>query len=59
VEDALLDPLRDAGIVVQVMDSANAAATFNFLAEEGRAVGAALMPIAPFSARKEQEQGQW
>ena len=59
VEDALLDPLRNAGIVVQVMDSANAAATFNFLAEEGRAVGAALMPITPFSARREQEQGQW
>ncbi|KNC54255.1 NADH dehydrogenase 1 alpha subcomplex assembly factor 3 [Thecamonas trahens ATCC 50062] len=55
--DHLLDPLRARGIAVEAMDSINAAATFNFLAEEGRAVGAALMPVSAFSARADQERG--
>jgi uncharacterized protein len=45
---ALLRPLIEAGIVVEVMDSGSACRTFNLLAGEGRAVAAALLlEVAP------------
>ena len=43
---ALVKELRDAGIVVDAMDTPNAAATFNILTQEGRNVAAALFPPA-------------
>ncbi|OZJ04828.1 hypothetical protein BZG36_02345 [Bifiguratus adelaidae] len=43
--------LHKLGIQVDMMDSKNAAATFNVLAEEGRRVAVALLPLTPTSAR--------
>ncbi len=42
---ALLAPLYDAGIGVEVMDTGAACRTFNILMAEGRAVAAALLMI--------------
>jgi hypothetical protein len=36
--------LRDAGIGLECLDTANAAATFNILTQEGRKVACALLP---------------
>eukprot|EP00603_Paraphysomonas_imperforata_P015976 CAMPEP_0114476734 /NCGR_PEP_ID=MMETSP0104-20121206/14939_1 /TAXON_ID=37642 ORGANISM="Paraphysomonas imperforata, Strain PA2" /NCGR_SAMPLE_ID=MMETSP0104 /ASSEMBLY_ACC=CAM_ASM_000202 /LENGTH=147 /DNA_ID=CAMNT_0001651537 /DNA_START=41 /DNA_END=484 /DNA_ORIENTATION=- len=39
---------RNRGIMVESMDSMNAAQTFNLLISEGRNVGAAILPLYPF-----------
>jgi len=45
---ALTQPLRDAGIGVEVMDTGAACRTYNILLSEDRRVGAALiLPSAP------------
>ncbi|GAA5873354.1 hypothetical protein JCM16303_001099 [Sporobolomyces ruberrimus] len=43
--------LNSLGIQVDVLDSRNAASTYNLLSEEGRRVAAALYPISELSAR--------
>lgn len=40
----VLQAMRRRGIAVEVQDTANACATFNFLCHEGRVTGAALIP---------------
>ncbi|ALJ37172.1 hypothetical protein D9623_15075 [Azospirillum brasilense] len=42
---ALRQSLRDAGLVVEVMDTGAACRTYNVLLAEGRRVGAALLPV--------------
>ena len=42
---ALRQGLRDAGVVVEVMDTGAACRTYNVLLAEGRRVAAALLPI--------------
>ncbi|KAF8524638.1 DUF498-domain-containing protein [Hysterangium stoloniferum] len=39
--------LRQIGIQVDIMDTRNACSTYNLLAEEGRNVAAALLPLSP------------
>ncbi|KAG0254625.1 hypothetical protein BG011_005623 [Mortierella polycephala] len=39
--------IRNLGLQVDMMSTANAAATYNMLAEEGREVAAALLPLEP------------
>ncbi|XP_067271204.1 NADH dehydrogenase [ubiquinone] 1 alpha subcomplex assembly factor 3 [Pseudorasbora parva] len=46
----VLDFLRKKGIAVEVQDTANACATFNFLSSERRLVAAALIPPPASSA---------
>jgi len=41
--------LRRLGIGIEVMDTRNACSTYNLLAEEGRRVAAALLPLKKFS----------
>ncbi|KAF8883184.1 NADH dehydrogenase 1 alpha subcomplex assembly factor 3 [Gymnopilus junonius] len=41
--------LSKHGIQLDVMDTRNACSTYNILAEEGRRVAAALMPLTPYS----------
>ncbi|GBB97248.1 hypothetical protein RclHR1_02950007 [Rhizophagus clarus] len=43
--------LNGLGIQIEVVDTRNAVATFKVLAEEGRNVAAALLPLTPTSAR--------
>ncbi|GAA5894762.1 uncharacterized protein JCM6883_002199 [Sporobolomyces salmoneus] len=43
--------LNSLGIQVDVLDSRNAASTYNLLSEEGRRVAAALFPVSELSAR--------
>ncbi|KAK4688732.1 NADH dehydrogenase [ubiquinone] 1 alpha subcomplex assembly factor 3, partial [Tremellales sp. Uapishka_1] len=45
------DYVSGLGIQLDVMDSRNAASTFNLLSEEGRTVGAALCPLSPIDPR--------
>ena len=45
---------RDKGIVLEVSDSRNAAATFNVMVLEGRQVGAALLTMEPWIKRYKQ-----
>lgn len=40
----VLQAMRQRGIAVEVQDTPNACATFNFLCHEGRVTGAALIP---------------
>nr|KAF6475361.1 NADH:ubiquinone oxidoreductase complex assembly factor 3 [Rousettus aegyptiacus] len=40
----VLRAMRQRGIAVEVQDTPNACATFNFLCHEGRVTGAALIP---------------
>ncbi|KAF9143393.1 hypothetical protein BGX30_000547 [Mortierella sp. GBA39] len=42
--------VRNLGLQVDMMSTANAAATYNMLAEEGREVAAALLPLEPSTA---------
>ncbi|WP_448206526.1 Mth938-like domain-containing protein [Azospirillum sp. sgz302134] len=42
---ALRQGLREAGVVVEVMDTGAACRTYNVLLAEGRRVGAALLPV--------------
>ncbi|KAF5322840.1 hypothetical protein D9619_000236 [Psilocybe cf. subviscida] len=44
----LKDYLISLGIQLDVMDTRNACSTYNLLAEEGRRVAAALLPITPY-----------
>ncbi|KIL70422.1 hypothetical protein M378DRAFT_68210 [Amanita muscaria Koide BX008] len=44
--------LRSLGISLDVMDTRNASATYNILAEEGRRVAAALLPLTPHKWQK-------
>ncbi|KAF9911697.1 hypothetical protein BX616_010519 [Lobosporangium transversale] len=44
---AIRSVIRNLGIQVDMMSTANAAATYNMLAEEGRDVAAALLPLEP------------
>ena len=44
----VLQYFRNRGIMVESMDSMNAAQTFNLLVTEGRNVGAAILPLYPF-----------
>jgi NADH dehydrogenase [ubiquinone] 1 alpha subcomplex assembly factor 3 len=44
IPESVLQPLRDRKIAVDVMDTPNAATTFNILNQEGRIVGGALLP---------------
>ncbi|KIJ20441.1 hypothetical protein PAXINDRAFT_108505 [Paxillus involutus ATCC 200175] len=39
--------MKEFGIQIDVMDTKNASSTYNLLAEEGRRVAAALLPIVP------------
>uniref|UniRef100_A0A8C5J0B6 NADH dehydrogenase [ubiquinone] 1 alpha subcomplex assembly factor 3 n=2 Tax=Passerellidae TaxID=1729112 RepID=A0A8C5J0B6_JUNHY len=41
---AMMKQMRERGIAVEVQDTANACATFNFLMNEGRVVAAGLIP---------------
>lgn len=43
--------LNSLGIQVDVLDSRNAASTYNLLSEEGRRVAAALYPVSRLSAK--------
>ncbi|GAA5912040.1 hypothetical protein JCM6882_002014 [Rhodosporidiobolus microsporus] len=43
--------LNNLGIQVDILDSRNAASTYNLLSEEGRRVAAALYPVSELSAR--------
>ncbi|KAG7571476.1 hypothetical protein FFLO_00659 [Filobasidium floriforme] len=43
--------ISSLGIQLDVMDSRNACSTFNLLAEEGRTMAAALMPLRPIEPR--------
>ncbi|KAE9407204.1 hypothetical protein BT96DRAFT_1044185 [Gymnopus androsaceus JB14] len=47
--------LNKMGIQLDVMDTRNACSTYNLLAEEGRRVAAALLPLAPRTWQKAQE----
>ncbi|KAF9578808.1 hypothetical protein BGW38_005222 [Lunasporangiospora selenospora] len=47
---AVRSVIRNLGIQVDMMSTANAAATYNMLAEEGREVAAALLPLEPSTA---------
>ncbi len=42
---ALRQGLRDAGVVVEVMDTGAACRTYNVLLAEGRRIAAALLPV--------------
>ncbi|KAG0050143.1 hypothetical protein BGZ83_005063 [Gryganskiella cystojenkinii] len=44
---AVRSVVRSLGLQVDMMSTANAAATYNMLAEEGREVAAALLPLEP------------
>ncbi|KAG0353278.1 hypothetical protein BGZ54_002307 [Gamsiella multidivaricata] len=44
---AVRSVIRRLGLQVDMMSTANAAATYNMLAEEGREVAAALLPLEP------------
>ncbi|EMP26596.1 NADH dehydrogenase [ubiquinone] 1 alpha subcomplex assembly factor 3 [Chelonia mydas] len=44
LEPDVLKFMRECGIAVEVQDTPNACATFNFLTSEGRATAAALIP---------------
>ncbi|KAG0029501.1 hypothetical protein BGZ81_003731 [Podila clonocystis] len=44
---AVRSVIRSYGLQVDMMSTANAAATYNMLAEEGREVAAALLPLEP------------
>ncbi|KAF8933885.1 hypothetical protein BGZ58_006073, partial [Dissophora ornata] len=44
---AVRSVIRGLGLQVDMMSTANAAATYNMLAEEGREVAAALLPLEP------------
>ncbi|KAF8076805.1 NADH dehydrogenase 1 alpha subcomplex assembly factor 3 [Lyophyllum atratum] len=46
--------LNQLGIQVDVMDTRNACSTYNLLAEEGRRVAAALLPLSPHPWKKMQ-----
>ncbi|KAL7424428.1 hypothetical protein Q5752_000111 [Cryptotrichosporon argae] len=48
---AVRDYVSSLGIQLDVMDSRNAASTYNLLSEEGRTVGAALCPLTPVEPR--------
>ncbi|GAA6029912.1 hypothetical protein JCM8097_009166 [Rhodosporidiobolus ruineniae] len=43
--------LNNLGIQVDILDSRNAASTYNLLSEEGRRVAAALYPVSELAAR--------
>ncbi|KAF8958511.1 NADH dehydrogenase 1 alpha subcomplex assembly factor 3 [Flammula alnicola] len=45
----LREYLSTLGIQLDVMDTRNACSTYNLLAEEGRRVAAALLPLTPYS----------
>lgn len=45
VPNAVREKLRERGIALEVQDTRHACATYNFLLEEGRVVGAALLPM--------------
>ncbi|KAF7971722.1 hypothetical protein HWV62_20091 [Athelia sp. TMB] len=44
--------MSEIGIQMDFMDTRNACSTYNLLAEEGRRVAAALLPLSPHSWRK-------
>ncbi|XP_025232212.1 NADH dehydrogenase [ubiquinone] 1 alpha subcomplex assembly factor 3 isoform X3 [Theropithecus gelada] len=44
LQSQVLQAMRQRGIAVEVQDTPNACATFNFLCHEGRVTGAALIP---------------
>uniref|UniRef100_A0A7J8DD34 NADH dehydrogenase [ubiquinone] 1 alpha subcomplex assembly factor 3 n=1 Tax=Molossus molossus TaxID=27622 RepID=A0A7J8DD34_MOLMO len=44
LQSQVLRAMRQRGIAVEVQDTPNACATFNFLCHEGRVTGAALIP---------------
>ncbi|XP_024421858.1 NADH dehydrogenase [ubiquinone] 1 alpha subcomplex assembly factor 3 [Desmodus rotundus] len=44
LQPQMLRAMRERGIAVEVQDTPNACATFNFLCHEGRVTGAALIP---------------
>ncbi|KAF9102557.1 hypothetical protein BGX27_010962 [Mortierella sp. AM989] len=48
---AVRSVIRGLGMQVDMMSTANAAATYNMLAEEGREVAAALLPLEPSTAQ--------
>ncbi|XP_056093902.1 NADH dehydrogenase [ubiquinone] 1 alpha subcomplex assembly factor 3 [Rhinichthys klamathensis goyatoka] len=50
LDPSVLDFLRKKGIAVEVQDTPNACATFNFLSSERRLVAAGLIPPPPSSA---------
>ncbi|GMK56497.1 hypothetical protein CspeluHIS016_0303370 [Cutaneotrichosporon spelunceum] len=45
------DYISSLGITLEIMDSRNAASTYNLLFEEGRTVSAALCPLQPVDSR--------
>ncbi|XP_049717766.1 NADH dehydrogenase [ubiquinone] 1 alpha subcomplex assembly factor 3 [Elephas maximus indicus] len=57
LQPEVLQAIRQRGIAVEVQDTPNACATFNFLCHEGRVAGAALIPppgqtaLTPFLAQ--------
>ncbi|KAI1796083.1 hypothetical protein LXA43DRAFT_988267 [Ganoderma leucocontextum] len=44
---ALRQYLNKIGVQVDIMNTRNACSTYNLLAEEGRRVAAALLPLTP------------
>lgn len=48
---SIRDYVSSLGIQLDVMDTRNAASTYNLLFEEGRTVSAALCPLKPVNAR--------
>ena len=51
LDPALLRFFKQKGIVIEVSNSANAAATYNVLNSEGRNVAAALLALGPQEGR--------
>ncbi|WVN86901.1 uncharacterized protein L203_102075 [Cryptococcus depauperatus CBS 7841] len=51
VPTRIRDYISSLGIQLDVMDSRNAASTYNLLVEEGRVVAAALCPLEPIDPR--------
>jgi len=53
----LMEYFKSQGIVVDISDTINAAATFNVMSLEGRQVGAALLTLEPWKTRNNPREG--
>ena len=53
----LMEYFKSQGIVVDISDTINAAATFNVMSLEGRQVGAALLTLEPWKTRHNPREG--
>jgi len=56
LDPALIRFFKQKGIVIELSNSANAAATFNVLNGEGRNVAAALLALGPQQGRDKRQR---